>query len=278
MKNLLSLTFLYIYFFSSCDSIKEGKYLASYKNDFLKIEEVLNQKPSFIDSSLYVSDYVDKWLKNKVLLDKAKIYIDEDDNDISYLINKYKETIIIDKYINELINNNFDTIITEEEINEYYNKYISDFYLKMDILKARFIIFDNSISELERINQLIKSNDRNDLIDLQDICEMYAIDAHLDDSSWVVFSEFYEKLPLTQKEIQRILSVKNKLYSFTDDKNIYLFFIRDFQIKGSKTPLSFEFDRIRKLIRNKKKMNYIESLEMNFYEEAISLGNIKIYK
>ena len=64
----------------SCDSEDESSFIvASYKDNHLTLGEVLLNKPSSIDSAIFVKEYIDDWLLNKVIVDKAKLYIDEND-------------------------------------------------------------------------------------------------------------------------------------------------------------------------------------------------------
>lgn len=54
-------------------------------------------------------------------------------------------------------------------------------------------------------------------------------------------------------------------------------FIRDFQIKGSKSPLPFVFSNIRSILQSKNKKRFITNLEEKLYQEALSSEYIKIY-
>ena len=50
------------------------------------------------------------------------------------------------------------------------------------------------------------------------------------------------------------------------------------EIKGKKSPLSFELSKIRNLLQNRKKIQYLEKIEDELYRNALSSGKIKIYK
>jgi hypothetical protein len=159
---------------------EEGSFIASYKDNHLTLEEldeVLLNKPSSVDSTIFVNKYIDKWLQKKVVLDKAKSYIDENDKELQSRVNAYKETEIIIRYRDE-----------------------------------------------------------------------------------------------------KIFSKKNKLYSFTDDDFVFLFFIKDYQIKGGESPLPFVFSNIREILRNKNKQKFLNEIEDKLYNEALSSEHIKIYK
>ena len=112
---------------------------------------------------------------------------------------------------------------------------------------------------------------------MSNLCKIYSQTNFLNDSVWIYSSEVIEKLPITEKEIQKLFSAKNKIYSFTDDRFSYVLFIKDYKIKGEKSPLSFMFNNIRELLRNKNKISFLNNIEDQLYKEAVSSEDIKIY-
>ena len=274
-----SLSYLLIFsIFLSCSTDQEESYLASYKEDYLTIEKVTLEMPDNVsDSASYVSEYVNKWLRDKVVVNKAKLYIDEQEVSLLESVEKYKNNLLIYRYQKELIDNQFDTTVNKSDIQSYYKEYITDFILYKDIIKARLIVLDKDALSKVKIERLISAKGNENLNELIDICEMYAVNYFLNDSAWVYFSEFSHKLPLSERESNKILSRTNKTYSFTDDNFVYILFVKDYQIKGSNSPLTFVFNNIRSLLQNKNKIKFINDIEDKLYQEAISSGNIKIY-
>jgi len=270
--------YLSVLFLFSCSSEQEESYLASYKEEHLLMEEVLRNMPVNVsDSAIFTKNYINDWIKDRVILNKAKLYIDEEDIEINDAVNKYKETLLIYKYQNELLNSQFDTTISKIEIEEYYNKYSSDFILHKSIVRARLVVMNKETLNLDKIKKLISTNKEDKLLELEDFCEMYAENNFLNDSVWVYLSEVIQKLPSGVKDNNKLLSYKNKIHSFTDDNFIYLLFVKDYQIKGNSSPLPFVFSNIRALLQNKNKRQFINNLEDKLYKEALSSEHIKIY-
>ena len=277
MKKYLSYLLIFSIFLS-CSTDQEESYLASYKEDYLTIEKVTLEMPDNVsDSASYVSEYVNKWLRDKVVVNKAKLYVDEQEISLLESVEKYKNNLLIYRYQKELIDNQFDTTVNKSDIQSYYKEYITDFILYKDIIKARLIVLDKDALSKVKIERLISAKGNENLNELIDICEMYAVNYFLNDSAWVYFSEFSHKLPLSERESNKILSRTNKTYSFTDDNFVYILFVKDYQIKGSNSPLTFVFNNIRSLLKNKNKIKFINDIEDKLYQEAISSGNIKIY-
>jgi len=260
----------------ACDSEDEGSFIASYKDNNLTLEEVLLNKPLLLDSTTFVNNEINRWIKNQVILDKAKLYIDENDKELHLKVRKYKELLIINRYQTELINNEFDTTVLRSDIEEYYKNYPEDFILHKNIVKARMVIINKKTLNLKKIEDLIITKDDLEIKELSEFCRMHAENSFLNDSVWMYFSYFDQKIIISEKERKKIFSKKNKLYSFTDDHFISLFFIKDYQIKGEESPLPFVFSNIREILRNKNKQKFLNEIENKLYNEALSSEHIKI--
>ena len=272
-KSFLYLLLLVLF---SCDSEDEGSFIASYKDNNLTLEEILLNKPLLVDSATFVNKEINRWIKNQVILDKAKLYIDENDKELQLKVKKYKELLIINKYQTDLINNEFDTTILKSDVEEYYKNHQEDFILHKNIVKARFLKVNNETLNLKKIENLVITKDDFEMKELSKFCEMYAENSFLNDSVWMYFSDFDQKIIISEKERKKIFSKKNKLYSFTDDHFISLFFIKDYQIKGEESPLPFVFSNIREILRNKNRQKFLNEIENKLYNEALSSEHIKI--
>jgi len=150
LNKLRFLKILIILFFLSCSSEKEESFLASYKDDNLTLDEVLLNKPFSIDSAIFVNKYINNWLRNKVTINKAQLYI-EYDKELQSQVNSYKESLIINRYHNELINNEFDTTVLKSDIEKYYKDHKQDFILHKDIVKGKLIVVNKETINLNII-------------------------------------------------------------------------------------------------------------------------------
>ena len=108
-------------------------------------------------------------------------------------------------------------------------------------------------------------------------CRQFAADYHLEESKWVYFSKFADKLPVQVNNTAYYLS-SNKYYSYTADSSKYFLFIKGYQIKGSTSPLSLVQERIRKIILNRNKLLFLKQLEDELYQKALLDNKIKIHQ
>ena len=262
---------------SSCFNNKEGRIIASVNEKDLMLEEVLEEMPIQIeDSSFFVERYMNDWIRNQLMIYHAEINLSSAIQNYEKQIKEYRASLLIYAYQQELINQNFDTSISLKQVTDYYNQYKDEFKLSKNIFKGRFIVVDRSAPKLINLNKWYKSNKESSLEDLNDYCQQFAKEYYLEDDRWQYFSIFNQKLP--EYIIEESYFLENtKGVVFEDDNLRYYVFIKDYLINGSISPLEMEQEKIKNVLLNKNKIEYLKQLEDELYQNGLALKKIKIY-
>ena len=262
---------------SSCFNNKEGRIIASVNEKDLMLEEVLEEMPIQIeDSSFFVERYMNEWIRKQLMIYHAEINLSSAIQNYEKQIKEYRASLLIYAYQQELINQNFDTSISLKQVTDYYNQYKDEFKLSKNIFKGRFIVVDRSAPKLINLNKWYKSNKESSLEDLNDYCQQFAKEYYLDDDRWQYFSIFNQKLP--EYIIEESYFLENtKGVVFEDDNLRYYVFIKDYLINGSISPLEMEQEKIKNVLLNKNKIEYLKQLEDELYQNGLALKKIKIY-
>ena len=262
---------------SSCFNNKEGRIIASVNEKDLMLEEVLEEMPIQIeDSSFFVESYMNDWIRKQLMIYHAEINLSSAIQNYEKQIKEYRASLLIYAYQQELINQNFDTSISLKQVTDYYNQYKDEFKLSKNIFKGRFIVVDRSAPKLINLNKWYKSNKESSLEDLNDYCQQFAKEYYLEDDRWQYFSIFNQKLP--EYIIEESYFLENtKGVVFEDDNLRYYVFIKDYLINGSISPLEMEQEKIKNVLLNKNKIEYLKQLEDELYQNGLALKKIKIY-
>ena len=266
-------------FFMACNSLSsEDKLLVSLYDKDLYFSEISNSLPEDkTDSTAFVQSYIDSWVKKQLLVAQAEMNLTDALKDVEDRIDDYRNSLLIYAYQQELIKQNFDTLVSKEEIQNYYNENGDELELKENIFKGRYVKTAFDAPKLELLRKLFRSNKEEDIEDLLEYCRQFAADYQLEDSNWIYFSKFADKLPINIKNTTYYLS-SNKYYTYTADSSKYFFFIKEYQIKGGRSPLSLVQEKIRKIILNRNKLLFLKQLEEELYHKAISDNKIKIHQ
>ena len=275
MKSKL-LVFVFFCFFS-CQNSSSDKIIAEVYDYKLFYEDILDNLPSYVtDTNSYISNFIDNWVSEKVLLNQALLNISDNSEKMENKISNYRNSLLIYEYQQRLIDQNFDTSIVNDEIIKYYDDNINMFKLDQDIFKGRYIIIDKNAPNLKSLYKLFRSNDDSDIDEMISYCMMYASEYYVNDSTWSTYNSIKQKFPGSVSPVSIFYS-KRKYDVFEEDNFIYLLSIKDYKFKGNISPFSVEKQKIKSLIINRNKMKYLEMIENELIQNGKLSNNIKIY-
>lgn len=275
------ISFLYLFiclFILSCVNNEDNYILASVYNKELMLSDVIGQIPQENEDSItFVQYYIDNWIKQELLLHHAELNLSIDMKDYDKQVNEYRRSLLIYAYQQQLINQNFDTSIHIDEIINYYEQFKEEFKLSNNIFKGRYVVVDKSAPKLDRLAVWYNSNKEESILNLQDYCQQFAKEYYLEDTVWQYLSLIKDNVSNEKIADEEYFLKNNHAEYFTSGEYIYYFYIRDYKIKGNISPLSMEKEKIRNVLLNKKKIEYLRKLEDELYQNGLALKKINIY-
>jgi len=261
----------------ACFNDDNKRVIASVNENDLLLSEVIMEMPEATeDSAFFVERYMNLWIRKQLMIYHAEINLSTDLLDYEKQIKEYRSSLLIYAYQQELINQNFDTTISPQAVVDYYNQYYEQFKLVKNIFKGRYIVVDKSAPKLKDLSKWYKSDKEESIEELTDYCQQFAKEYYLADSSWQYFATINKKLPELITEEKYFLENTKGVW-FEDEQYRYYIYIKDYQIKGSISPLALERAKIRNVLLNKNKIQYLKQLEDELYQNGLALKKIKIY-
>ncbi len=276
MRNIL-FVFLLSIIMLSCSTKDSDNLIASVNEKVLLRSELLSEMPSQLeDSTYFVEKFINDWIRRQLLLSHAEINLSVDLDKYEKQVEDYRASLLIFAYQQELINQNLDSSISFSDINDYYDSYISEFDLSNNIFKGRFIIIDKLAPDINFVNSNYKSDNEVIIKELENYCLKYAKEYYIETDKWNYFSSINNKLPrLIDDEVTFLINTDGVF--FEDANYRYYVYIDEYRVKGDTSPLALELDKIKDVLLNKKKVNYLKELEEDLYEIALSKKKINIY-
>ena len=98
------------------------------------IKDIMPANISSSDSVIIARDFIEKWIKKQLLLNKAELNLTEEEKNVDKQIDNYKTSLLIYKYEQSLIKQKLDTFVSFNEIKEYYNENSSNFLLNDNLV------------------------------------------------------------------------------------------------------------------------------------------------
>ena len=240
------------------------------------IRDIFPSNISPEDSLVILQNYLDKWVKKQLILHKAELNLTEEQKDVRQQIEEYRSSLLIYKYEQNLILQKLDTLISDSEIEAYYTENPSNFNLDRHIVKALFIQLPLDAPDLWRVRQWYRSDREEDFKELESYCFQYGVKYDYFDDLWIPFTTITRALPNEIRNPDSFLRW-NRYIEQQDSAYRYMVRLREHSLAGTVAPLPYVDQKIRSIILNKRKVEFIRDLENNIYKDALNKGSFTIY-
>lgn len=280
MRKLIILIF--VLFFTHCSKFnrKQGEEpVARVFDNYLypsDLQDIIPSNISQSDSVIVARDFIEKWIKQQLLLTKAEFNLTDTEKNVDKQIENYRTSLLIYKYEQSLIKQKLDTFVSPTEIKDYYNEYSSNFVLNANLVKALYMQVPRTSPEIWKARWWYKSENEEDIKKLEDYCYQYATKYDYFSDNWIYFSEIEKILPIKIDNAKRYLKYR-KFIEIKDSTYYYFVNIKDYRLVGTVAPLETVRENIRNIIFNKRKIRLIKELESEIYNDALNRNNFTIY-
>lgn len=227
------------------------------------------------DSAAVVDNYINQWVMQMVLLEKAESNVTRD---FQKELQNYKNSLVIYEYEQQIVRQLLDTNVSDQDIEDYYNSHKDDFLLKSSIVKAIYVKLDKGSIHVNRFKRLMQRDDFDDadIVEVQQLAERNAVSGYFDVNTWITFFKLRQEIPINTYNEE--LYLKNTHNILIDDGSfIYLARIMDYKITDQISPLELEADNIKTIILNARRLEILESMQKDLLYEAETSGHVELY-
>ncbi len=256
---------------------KDNVLLAKVFNKPLYLSELEGMVPmgsGAEDSSLIVNAYVERWVRESLLMHEAEKNIPKDLN-IDELVRDYRASLIRHNYEKLIVEVQLDSTINQSELQEYYENNKEQYILKSPIVRCHFIKLPENPEGQEELEALWKEQEETTYTQLLDYCNRFANLYMLDDSTWYRVPDLIGQLP--QGKIKESDLNKGRNFNFSHEGYQYLLRIKEMAPKGKIAPISYVSDQATKVILHKRKLKLLEEKKEEIYQRGLQMKNIEIY-
>ena len=279
MYNRLLFLALILILASCINNTEERKAIAKVNNKILfedDVKAILPEQLTKNDSLMFVNSFINKWARQQLLLQKAKINLDKEEESIDKLVQQYKQDLLINKYKEAIVKQELDTLVTQSDIDSFYSENKEIFKLNEELIKLRYIYFGKDVLNPDEFISLFKSDDyisNTKIIEQELELKSY----YLNDSIWIAYDDFIIKTPFLNKYDGSDFLKKNKFIHSEDSTGVYLVKVKDVLLRNEIAPISYVVPTIKQMILHKKKLELLRKIEETLIEDAIKNKNFQIY-
>ena len=213
-----------------------------------------------------------------MLFDQAIINLDiEKQQGLDELVNSYRSDLWSRTYKESIVKSSIDTLISKEEIQAYYFENQNNFRLNDVLMSFRYIALpEENIDILEIKEKLIRFQEED--IRFLDSLSFQFNSFELRDSLWLSKREVIRSLSIIdEKNFDEYLK-KSQFFLVEDAFEVYLLFVNDYMLRNETAPLVSIENTIRKIVFNKRKLDFIRQFDKEILQDAIRTKKFQLYR
>lgn len=260
------------------DTLKNnGVKVAKVGDSYLYEKDLIGllSKETSGDSIALRERFINNWIREKLLLERAKINLSQEEQNVEELVDKYRYSLLINLYKQKYLAEHLDTLVTEEDVKNYVKENSEAFILKEPIYQyylakvlaknRRDIYFILNLFSEENVNLM-----QDFKLENTTIITNYDVD-------WYKSKDILRNLPddLNLKDLKSLR--EGKVFTFKDDKTTYL--LKPIKIikAGEMEPYDYIERKVKGIILHNRKLALAKQLEYEIYEVAKAENQFTVY-
>lgn len=249
----------------------EGQYL--YQDE---VESVIQPGSSKKDSISVANDYIKKWVTEALVYEHAENNISNQD-EIDELVEDYRKSLVIHQYQQNLIKERLGEGPSEDQMQSFFEANKDKFILTENVIKGVYMKVPKGAPKLAVLQGWMRSFNAKSLEKIEKYSIQNATSYEYFGNKWVLFNEVANNMPL-QVENQSEFIARNPYIQLADSNYMYALRILDYKLAGAVEPYEMAKDRIKLLMMNKLKNDYIKTFEKKLYDDAVKDKKINYFK
>ncbi len=248
----------------------EGRFL--YQDE---LNAVIPQGISTADSAALADAFIRNWATNVLLYENAKRNV-ANEAEIEQMVEEYRKSLTIHYYQQRLVAQRLGDV-SDDEVAAFYEAHATQFPLHDNLLRGVFLKVPNSAPNIDKVRRAFKKlDDDQNIQKLEEYSVQHAASYDYFVDTWILLNDLTKRMPLDNID-QKAWLTNNSFYETADSTYTYMLDIVDYKLIGTTAPLEVVNERIRTMLNNQRKMEYIKQFELSLYDDAASSGKITFY-
>jgi hypothetical protein len=229
------------------------------------------------DSAAFAKRYINDWVLEQVVLQRARKEMGPDDLDIEARIEAYRNSLVTYAYEEALVAQKLDTVVSGAEVQKYYTDNEKNFLLKDNIVRVRwFKVREDDRSTLRKVESLWRSGSDKDRHELEVWLARNGSTIFDSREDWLPFTELLQQVPLEVDNPTDWIP-RNRMVMARDSVNTYFVELLEHRLGDAVSPLPMVEDRIRSILVNQRKQKLIERMRQDLYTNALEAHEVEVY-
>jgi len=226
------------------------------------------------DSAKLCQEFIDNWIKHQLLVEVASENLSGQLSEIERQAKEYRESLLIEAYLQQWVEQNLDTAMSNEQIQTFYDEHAEQFRLPETVYRIEYAIGEAGKIDPDSIRFWFRNIERNKG-NLDRYCSNACIDYQVNGGKWYSRDDLGRNFPGEDIAPERLEAAD--WIQINDQDRIALFRVLERKRKGEPMPLSYCRTDISKRILNKRHRDLIKSTYRDLYIEGGKRDHFEIF-
>ncbi len=244
--------------------------LVKVGDEFLYREDLNAAVPvglSKADSAAFAGHFVEEWVKNALVYEKARRNVPHSDV-VEKLVENYRKSLVIHAYQQNLIEQKLAENISDEEVKAYYEANKDLFVTDQPLMKGVFIKVPLNAPGIDKVRRSYTRSSSADVEFLEKYSLQHAVDYNYFYDRWLPVKDVVAKLPLSVSDVESRLKDKGHI-ELKDSANYYFLNVGDFLPVGEVAPYEYAYATATEMLVNMERISFIEDVKTGLLDEAL---------
>ena len=228
------------------------------------------------DSLALVRDFIDNWVKEKLVLHEAERRLSPKEKNFDREMTEYRNSLLMQKYLDKIwLKDTADNAISDQEIVDFARSLDDRYTVEKEIVRVNYVKMPTRSNLLPKVREMLF--DEGQRLEQKDVLVAMlgdSIEYLLDDDEWLYLDDLQNEVSF-QIDVQKIGGRGSAMQIEKEvGENTVLLVILDYRSQRSVNETKEERAAASMLLTNQRRTQFINQYVQELYDKALKEGKI----
>ena len=226
------------------------------------------------DSLSLVRDFIDNWVKEKLVLHEAERYLSPKEKNFDREMTEYRNSLLMQKYLDKVwLKDTSNNAISDQEIVDFARSLDDRYTVEKEIVRVNYVKMPTQSNLLPKVREMLF--DEGQRLEQKDVLVAMlgdSIEYLLDDDEWLYLDDLQNEVAF-QIDVQKLAGSAQQIEKEVGE-NTVLLVILDYLSQRSVNETKEERAAASMLLTNQRRAQFINDYIQQLYDKALKEGKI----
>lgn len=228
------------------------------------------------DSLALVRDFIDNWVKEKLVLHEAERYLSPREKNFDREMTEYRNSLLMQKYLDKVwLKDTANNAISDQEIVDFARSLDDRYTVEKEIVRVNYVKMPTRSNLLPKVREILF--DESQRVEQKDVLVAMlgdSIEYLLDDDEWLYLDDLQNEVSF-QIDVQKLSGRSSALQIEKEvGENTALLVILDYRSQRSVNETKEERAAASMLLTNQRRTQFINQYLQELYDKSLKEGKV----